>query len=60
VKTPITDKGLRKYDHLSPEEAAKAAWKNPGRYPSWHTAAQRQVEAAMPLLARALKRLEKE
>lgn len=60
VKTPVTDKGLHQFDHLPAAEAVVAAWTTSGTYPSWHKAAKRQVRAAMPVLVRALERLERE
>lgn len=56
-KTPVTDNGLRKYDHLPPEEALVRAWTTPGSHPRWNEARKQEVRDGMPLLARALDRL---
>lgn len=48
------------WDDLPPEEAVARAWRDPGdpkTYGTWHQWARRDVEALMPLLARALDRL---
>lgn len=58
--TPYTDGGLAMYDHLSPAEAVWQAWSDPGPYADWHAKCQRQVHALMPVLARALDRMERE
>ena len=55
--TPVTPRGLRKFDHLPPAEAVIAAWTSTGSNPSWGEAAITETRAAMPLLARALDRL---
>ena len=55
--TPVTPRGLRKFDHLPPAEAVIAAWTSTGSNPSWGEAAIAETRAAMPLLARALDRL---
>lgn len=60
MKTPTTDKGLRKYDHLPPIEAVRKAWEVKGVRPFFHDMAKGQVHSIMPLLARALDRLEQE
>jgi hypothetical protein len=57
MRTPTTESGLRVYDHLRPEEAVRRAWNTPGPNPYWHTKMQARVRKAMPLLARALDRL---
>jgi hypothetical protein len=57
MKTPTTETGLRKYDHLPAEEAVRLAWQTPGPNPHWHTQMQAKVREQMPLLARALDRL---
>jgi hypothetical protein len=59
MKTPTTDNGLRKYDHLPAIEAVGLAWNIPGANPSWHRQMQAKVREQMPLLARALDRLER-
>lgn len=46
------------YDNLSPEEAARQAWIVVGRDPYTHQDAKRMVRVVMPLLARALDRME--
>ena len=56
-KTPVTDAGLRMYDHLPAEEAAVRAWTVAGRSPELHRKQQQEVRDRMPLLARALDRL---
>ena len=55
--TPVTPRGLRKFDHLPPAEAVIAAWTSTGSNPSWGEAAIAETRAAMPLLARALDRM---
>ena len=55
--TPVTPRGLRKFDHLPPAEAVVAAWTSAGSDPSWGEAAITETRAAMPLLARALDRM---
>ena len=55
--TPVTPRGLRKFDHLPPAEAVIAAWTSTGSNPRWGEAAIAETRAAMPLLARALDRL---
>lgn len=59
-KTPVTDSGLRKYDDLPPKYAVLRAWREPGRDAGWHEAQRRVLRRTMPLLARALDRLEAE
>jgi hypothetical protein len=58
MKTPVTQAGLRRYDHLPAAEAVKLAWSDPGSNLSWHRKMQALVEEQMPLLARALDRLQ--
>lgn len=60
MKAPVTPEGLKMYDHLAPEEAAAFAWADPGLHPTFHGRARQEVRDAMPLLARALDRLEDE
>lgn len=55
-RTPITEAGLRKYDHLPPLEAALLAWSEPGSEERRHRLMQNKVRNQMPLLARALDR----
>ena len=55
--TPTTYAGLRKFDHLPPEQAAQEAWTSLGSNPAWGLASKQQVRDSMPLLARALDRL---
>ena len=55
--TPVTPRGLRKFDHLPPCEAVIAAWTSVGSNPSWGRDAIAETRAAMPLLARALDRM---
>ena len=57
VETPVTPQGLRKFDHLSPEEAAVEAWVSLGSNPKWGLESKQLVRDAMPLLARALDRM---
>jgi len=57
VRTPISANAILKYDHLSPEEAIVAAWKEAGASPTWHRACKQEVADCMPLLARAVARL---
>lgn len=47
-------------DHLSPVEAVLAAWNRPDSDSKVTNAAQDEVRQVMPLLARALNRLEKQ
>lgn len=57
---PIRRVDLTLYDHLPPEDAVRAAWKIAGRMPTYHMAMRMEVGDRMPLLARALYRLERE
>lgn len=57
-RTPVTDKGLTRFDHLPPLEAAWRAWREPGTHPMAHLIAQYKIDDLMPLLARALRRAE--
>ena len=50
-------KGKYMYEHLTPEEAVRQAWVNPGISPRTHEEAQKRLRKDMPLLARALDRL---
>ena len=59
-KTPVTSGGLRKYDNLPPADAALKAWTTAGSHPEWDAACKREVRNLLPLLARALDRLERE
>ena len=59
-RTPVTRKGLQSYDHLPAIEAIRQAWHEPGAQPGYHKKVQTQVSALMPLLARALDRMEDE
>jgi hypothetical protein len=56
-RTPISERGMRLYDALPPDEAARRAWVDPGLAPDWHEAMKAEVASHMPLLARALDRL---
>lgn len=58
-RTPVTEAGLRKFDSLPPEVAALKAWTDAGVAPQWHEASKRELRDLMPLLARALDRMEK-
>lgn len=58
MKTPTTPGGLATYDHIHPELAVRLAWTNPGMNPEWHEKAKQAVRDAMPLLARALDRMD--
>jgi len=60
MDTPVTDEGLRKYDHLTPCAAALKAWTDAGSNPVWHHTCRHEVRKSMPLLARALDRLASE
>jgi len=57
--TPTTPSGLRKYDHLPPAEAARRAWTTAGNHPEWDAACKDEVRNLLPLLARALDRMER-
>lgn len=59
-RTPVTDKGLCQYDHLPVAEAVLLAWAEEGNAPFHHRMMQAAVRDQMPLLARALDRLEAE
>lgn len=52
--------GLHKFDHLPPEEAARQAWNEPGANYYYHHVIKRNVRNQMPVLARALDRMERE
>ena len=58
--TPRTPEGLRSLDHLEPADAVLRAWTEPGPHPEWHERTRAELHLAMPLLARALDRLEAE
>jgi hypothetical protein len=57
-KTPVTETGLRRYDHLPSVEAVYRAWNEPGPRPDWHKRTKADIYDSMPLLARALDRLD--
>lgn len=57
--TPRTPEGLRSLDHLEPADAVLRAWIDPGPHPEWHERTRAELHLAMPLLARALERLER-
>lgn len=57
MRTPFTEAGLRKFDHLSADRAALMAWTEPGAQPKHHEAMRKRVRREMPLLARALDRM---
>lgn len=57
MKTPYTEKSLKRYDHYNPGQAAYLAWNTPGANPRWHRKMQKLVRKQMPLLARALDRM---
>lgn len=59
-KTPVTAAGLRKYDHLPPAEAARRAWSQSGNHPEWDRQRKEDMRDMLPLLARALDRLERD
>ena len=58
--TPRTPEGLRSLDDLPPAEAVLRAWTDPGPNPEWHERTRHELHGSMPLLARALDRLEAE
>lgn len=58
--TPVSPQGLLRYDRLPPAEAARRAWTNAGTNPQAHRAAKDHVRMVMPLLARALDRMEEQ
>lgn len=58
MKTPVTKTGMRQYDHLNPVEAVIMAWTEQGINPDYHELAKKHVHDLMPLLGRALDRLE--
>lgn len=58
AKTPYTETGVRKFDDEDPVTAVILAWGVAGPYPKWHEARKQEVTEAMPVLARALNRLE--
>lgn len=57
MKMPVTYKGLRKYDDLPALEAVVKAWTTLGRNPRAHLFAQDKVRDLMPVMARALDRV---
>ena len=57
AETPITEEGLKQFDNLPPAEAILAAWNTPGPEPIWHEEAKRLVRNLMPVMARAIDRL---
>ena len=56
--TPRTPEGLRSLDHLEPADAVLRAWTEAGPNPEWHARTRAELHDSMPLLARALDRLE--
>lgn len=60
ARVPAMPGGLWQYDDLPALDAVLAAWTRPGRSPRYHRAMQAEARAAMPVLARALDRLERE
>ena len=56
--TPRTPEGLRSLNHLEPADAVLRAWTDPGPHPEWHGMTRLELHRSMPLLARALERLE--
>lgn len=56
-RTPVTKTGIEMFDHLTPEEAVRRAWNDPGSMPYFHTHRKEDLHDTMPLLARALDRL---
>lgn len=58
--TPVTENGLRKYDHLPAVIAIVEAWSKPGSHPEWDEACKAEVRNMTPLLGRALDRLARE
>lgn len=60
MRTPSTPSGRSAYDHLPPLEAIIRAWTETGPHPDWHRRAQDEVRRAMPVLAHALDRAERE
>ena len=60
MKTPTSPDALAKYDSMPAKDAVLAAWSTPGNNPGWHRMHRRKLHEEMPLLARALDRLEKE
>lgn len=57
-RTPTSERGLRAYDHLTPTEAIYLAWNTEGPQKFWHAQMRAEVRRNMPLLARALDRME--
>lgn len=55
--TPV--RRVTMYDDLPPAEAAAKAWNVAGDRPDYHRRAQEVVRDMMPLVARALDRMEK-
>jgi hypothetical protein len=55
--TPVSETGVRKYDHLPADIAAYKAWNEAGPHPFWHNQMKARVREEMPVLARALDRL---
>lgn len=58
MNTPTTPEGRARYDDKKPAQAAAAAWHEVGAHPDWHRMQQREVRRRMPVLARALDRME--
>lgn len=59
-KTPTTETGLRKYDDLPAAEAVLKAWTEAGNHPAWDYERKQETRQSLPLLARALDRLERD
>lgn len=60
MRTPTTPEGRAQYDSLDALEAAYQAWIVTGTATGQHRRAQSIVRDVMPLLGRALDRVEKE
>lgn len=61
MRTPHDPARVRQLaEEGSVEEAVLRAWTDPGAHPAWHARAQREVRNAMPVLAAALDRMERE
>lgn len=59
TKTPVTRKGLKQFDWMTPEQAVLNAWTQVGGNFNYHFKMMQEVREAMPLLARALDRMVK-
>lgn len=57
-QSPVTEEGLKMFDDIQAEYAIYLAWNDPGEHAYFHEIQKDKVRKAMPLLGRALDRLD--